>query len=537
MDKLYSMLSEIKEINEAYEISNEKIAELESEMENSKVCVPVIGKFSSGKSALINAILGYNRSILKEDITPETAIPTEITYAPDEDEVVIVNNDGNEKQLSISEYRKFEADANTVKVARLKLTNDFLQKIPDVMIVDMPGFESGYEVHNKAIDSYLPESMAYIIAVPADDMIIRSSIGNILKELCLHDMPLCVAITKYDKTSEEEYKKKFENMKEALKRYIGEREIWYCKTSSADGEVEEVEEFLREIQDQSQELLYMKFRQKILVEINSTENYLVQRKNASALSESELDEEEEKIQQKLSNFKSTVMDGKDDLERELEECKAEISDDVEIALEQTESSFITMALNNTDISDSINNTVRSAVTMSIKKRLVPIIEKYIRKVSKSMEELDIGDINVAFSFNVDELNMKLSTSIVAAIAVGITLGPILGLIVGLGSVIYNKLHGEKKREEAKSKIREKLETEIFPSILRQVETGVNQVIKEQLMEINRSVESEIDRQQDILEKAMADVRNRKKNEQIEKENLEIDMNNDLMRLGELKDEL
>ena len=537
MDKLYSMLSEIKEINEAYGISNEKITELEGKMENSKVCVPVIGKFSSGKSALINTILGYRSNILKEDITPETAIPAEITYVLDGDEAIIVNNDGSEKRLTLDEYRKFESDASSVKVAKINLTNDTLQKIPDVMIVDMPGFESGYEVHNKAIDSYLPESMAYIIAVPADDMIIRSSIGNILKELCLHDMPICEAITKYDKTSEEEYKKKFENMKEALKRYIGEREICYCKTSSADGEVEEVEEFLREIQDRSQELLYMKFRQKILVEINSTENYLLQRKNASALSESELDEEEEKIQQKLSNFKSTIMDGKGELERELEECKTEIRDDVEIALEQAESSFITMALNGADINESLNNTVRSAVTMSTKKRLIPVIEKYVKKVSKSMTELNIGDINVAFSVNVEEMKTKVGTSIVAAIAAGIALGPVFGALAGIGTAIINKLQGDKKREEAKRETREKLENTVFPRILRQVEIEIEQVIKEQLMEINDTVESEIDRQQDLLEKAMADVRSRKKNEQKEKENLEIDMNNDLIRLGELKDEL
>lgn len=123
----------------------------------------------------------------------------------------------------------------------------------------------------------------------------------------------------------------------------------------------------------------MKFRQKTLVEINSTENYLVQRKNASALSESELDEEEERIQQKLSNFRSTVLDGKDNLERELEECKTGIRDDVEIALEHTENSFITMALNGTDINESLNNTVRSAVTMSTQKRLLPVIEKYMKK--------------------------------------------------------------------------------------------------------------------------------------------------------------
>ena len=281
----------------------------------------------------------------------------------------------------------------------------------------------------------------------------------------------------------------------------------------------------------------MKFRQKILVEINSTENYLLQRKNASALSESELDEEEERIQQKLSNFRSTVLDGKDNLERELEECKTGIRDDVEIALEQTENSLITMALNGADIRESLNNTVRSAVTISTKKRLLPVIEKYVKKVSKSMKELDIGDVNVAFSVNVDDLKTKVSTSVVATIVTGIALRSVLGLVLGIGMAIFNKLQGDKKREEAKRETREKLENEVFPGILRQVETGVDQVIKEQMMEINHSVESEIDRQQDILEKAMADVRNRKENEQREKENLEIDMNNDLMRLGELKDEL
>lgn len=281
----------------------------------------------------------------------------------------------------------------------------------------------------------------------------------------------------------------------------------------------------------------MKFRQKILVEINSTENYLLQRKNASALSESELDEEEERIQQKLSNFRSTVLDGKDNLERELEECKIGIRDDVEIALEQTENSLITMALNGADIRESLNNTVRSAVTISTQKRLLPVIEKYVKKVSKSMKELDIGDVNVAFSVNVDDLKTKVSTSVVATIVTGIALRSVLGLVLGIGMAIFNKLQGDKKREEAKRETREKLENEVFPGILRQVETGVDQVIKEQMMEINHSVETEIDRQQDILEKAMADVRNRKENEQREKENLEIDMNNDLIRLGELKDEL
>lgn len=92
------------------------------------------------------------------------------------------------------------------------------------MLVDMPGFESGFEIHNKAIDDYLPQSLAYIVTFPADDMIVRSSIGEILKELCLHDMPLCIVITKYDKANDD-FELVFEKMKESLRRYVGDRKL------------------------------------------------------------------------------------------------------------------------------------------------------------------------------------------------------------------------------------------------------------------------------------------------------------------------
>ena len=194
MEKAISALEELRHINSAYGIDNDGINRLQTEITEAKVCIPIIGKFSSGKSALVNTVLGYSRKILKEDITPETTIPTEIVYTDSEDMITIITNDGTYQQLSIEDYRTYEADANTVKSARIQLRNSFLEKIPDVMLVDMPGFESGLEVHSKAIDNYLPQSMAYIVAFPADDLIVRSSVGSILKELCLHDMPLCALL-------------------------------------------------------------------------------------------------------------------------------------------------------------------------------------------------------------------------------------------------------------------------------------------------------------------------------------------------------
>ena len=254
MEKVISALEEIKNINIEYGISTYAISRLQAEISEAKVCTPIIGKFSSGKSALVNTILGYNKKILKEDITPETAVPAEIVYTDTEDMVTIVKKDETNSALSIDDYRSYEVDANDVKSVQIQLRNSFLEEIPDVMLVDMPGFESGFEIHNKAIDDYLPQSLAYIITFPADDMIVRSSVGNILKELCLHDMPLCVVITKYDKCNDD-FEVTFEKMKESLKRFVGNREIRYCKTSSFTGDAKELEEFLKEIQERSQEIV------------------------------------------------------------------------------------------------------------------------------------------------------------------------------------------------------------------------------------------------------------------------------------------
>lgn len=90
MKEVYTVLEELKGINTAYGIDTDGISRLQAEMSEAKVCTPIIGKFSSGKSALVNTILGYSRKILREDITPETAIPAEIVYSESEDSISII---------------------------------------------------------------------------------------------------------------------------------------------------------------------------------------------------------------------------------------------------------------------------------------------------------------------------------------------------------------------------------------------------------------------------------------------------------------
>ena len=531
MDKIISALNEIQEMSKKYEIPEESILKLRDEMARARVCTPVIGKFSSGKSALINTVLGFSNKILKEDITPETAVPTEIVYS-DTEEVVVVRNDGACESISIDDFRRFEADAMTVKCVRLSLTNSFLKEIPDVMLVDMPGFESGFEIHNKAIDNYVSQSMAYIVAFPADDMIVRSSVGNILQELCLHDMPLCVVITKYDKRNDD-FDATLIKMKESLRKFIGDREIRYCTTSSFDGDAEEVEEFLREIQDESQEILVRRYIYSVMALLENTENYLRTTLKCSQMSESELDEQEEKIKKDMSELESKFSEEKSDFELSISECVEEMKNDIQCALEAEESTLVAMAMNNQKINDHLNTVVRNALTVSIKNRFIPKVERYLKRITTCLSSEAIGNINISIHFDANNLDKGITSSIVA-VAAGFLIGlPILGIVAG----IVMKLISDKKREQVKQEVRVKLRNEVFPQVIEKVGSGIESEVTKQIEQVNSSIEAELKKQREMLEKALCDIREKMTAEKAEKEDLEAEIKADLERIGEIRDGL
>ena len=531
MEKVYSALEELRNINNSYEILNNSIDDTISDMDTARVCTPIIGKFSSGKSALVNTILGYSTKLLKEDITPETAVPTEIEYFT-EDVIKVIRNDGKYKALSVDEYRSYVADAEKIKKIKIRLCNSFLSKIPDVRLVDMPGFESGFDIHNKAIDDYLPNSLAYIITFPADDLIVRSSVGNILKELCINDMPICIVITKYDKRPVD-FDATFEKMKESLKKYIGDREVIYCFTSSFTGDAEELENYLEEIQKNSKSILGIKYKKIAFSLVENTENYLKTIQKNSQLSESELDEQEEKLNKQMTSLDSRFSKEQEDFDTEIGECVENIKDDVRQALENEESTFVTMVMNKQDIKEHLNYIVRNTVTQSIKKRFIPKVEKYLKRVSQVLYDESIGDVHISFAFDANKFGNNMTSAIVAVSALVVLGLPILGIIAG----IVLKIIGDKKREEAKQDVRRKLQTEVYPQVLNEVGHGIEQAITKQIKLINTSIENEMKNQKEILEKAMSDLRNRMNEEKSRKENMLLDIDADIKKIEFIKDSL
>lgn len=533
MQNVLNSIDVLNTIKQNHNLECADIKQLLFEVENAKVCIPLIGKFSSGKSGLVNGILKLRNKILVEDITPETAIPTEIVYSSNKEYVLVENVDGTNYQMDVKSFRGFEADANTVKFARLYLNISTLSMFPDVMIVDMPGFESGYEIHNRAIDNYLSKSLAYIVCFPADDLTLRTSIIDILKELNLHEMPLCVVITKYDK-HKYDFEETFEYLKNQIKEYVNNKNIKYCITAAHDGDTEEILDFLENTQNESQVILSKKYNQIILNKIAELEIYLTETKRKCDLSESELAEEEHNLTNKLEELLTSFNKDREKFNYQIFEIVDGIKSDVLSALHSEEAKLISAAMHGSNINEKLNVIIRGAVTNGINKRFIPKVERYLKHISKNLNGDSIGNVQVSFNINSNFSKNDSTANILASIGAILIGGPIIGGIVAMFMHNANKKKEEQQRREAKRQIQCDLNNNVFPQVLDQVGKGLEEVLKKEIDNINDSIEKKIRNQADILTKSIEDVKKRIEEESVSKTALLSKIEKDLEQLQIIK---
>ncbi|WP_054939247.1 dynamin family protein [Paenibacillus ihuae] len=541
MNQIRSILNEIAVINNSHKLPSDSINSLLDEINTSKVCTPVIGKFSAGKSALLNTLLGYSRALLKENITPETAVPTEIIYQ-EQDSVVIVHTNDQMTVTDISSFRAGEFNnAAHVESIRLQLRNEhLLARIPEVMVVDMPGFESGIEVHNLAIDRYLPQSLAYILTFPADDMVLKSSSVQILRELNLHHTPVCIVITKSDKVGLEELELGLSHLKDSIRKYIEQPDqITYCVTSSNKGDVEELEGFLLHIQNQSAQLLGGKFRTLALQEANTTGNYLKMLIQSKSLSVSELEEQEEQLNRRMLSLNSQLTDDNHLFEKEIPLIVRDIQNDVRSSLTAEENTLCTLILNKQDIAEKVNHIVRESLTRSIQERLLPKVRRYLKKLTDRIH-IDFGaDSGFSFehlSIDTDSITKKIMNGVIAGISL-IIFGPLFTVIGALAKHFIGKHFESKKRTVLKEEIRHKLQTEVYPAVITQVGSHVEAEITDQIHQLNASISGQVEQQRSLLEKALSELKAKRDEEQELQDELLSQAAKHLYRIEEINHEL
>ncbi|MGH4139465.1 dynamin family protein [Clostridium sp.] len=520
------------EVYKRYELPTDSINLIMEEIENFKVTTPVIGSFSTGKSSMLNAILDDN--ILATQITPETSVPTEIYYG---DNNVFLLNHGEEEKIGIDQFKNRVLDASTTKLVKLEYKHDFLREIRDVKIVDMPGFDSGLELHNKAIDAYLPSSLAYIITFSADEPVIKASITNFLSELKLHEVPVYIVITKCDKVNPEELEKCKEFMETNIPKLLGISDVRIaCVRSKKNKDVSQVKEILLEIQEKSQQIFKRSFSIKLKNSVSLIEKYILSRLENKELSSSELEQKEKELVKGIAEIMSKLDKEKGVFEIQTQKCIEEIKIKISSDLSAASSSLETMILNGTDIKEKVNLIVRNAVMVGIKSEFEPRLQKYLKNVGDIVNvdvsidaEVNIDGMKIATDTMVKDIVVKSIPAIFAA--VGIVLGGPIGAIIGGAIAVFVETLFKSKQDNNKHEIaKQKVQNEIIPSIVAQAGSSVETEIISYVAEINEEIQADIENKREVLQKSLEDIKKQKLEEEKLQKQQFMELNNDLEKV-------
>ena len=195
----------IQHINEVEDILKSEVFDLtplnvlKQQIQEQELLVPVIGAFSAGKSSLLNMFLAND--ILPTGIAPETELSTELRYSTEE-YILATKVDGSTEHFGIDGFTKIKERASEFSHLKLYLDNPSLKQIYPLVLVDMPGFGSSLENHNKAINYYLPRGVYFIVLVSVEDGNITRSMMHQLNELKTLDRNFSILVSKVNLRAE-----------------------------------------------------------------------------------------------------------------------------------------------------------------------------------------------------------------------------------------------------------------------------------------------------------------------------------------------
>ena len=174
---------------------------LAEEMQQAELLVPIIGAFSAGKSSLINTFLGAD--ILPVGITPETELATELRFSRDP-HVLAHRADGGSDRFAVEDLLSIKPRTSSYTHLELHLDDPRLEALYPQVLVDMPGFGSSLDSHNKAIAHYLPRGAHFIVAVSVPDGTLAESTLRQLETMQTYEAGFSILLSKANLRSAEE---------------------------------------------------------------------------------------------------------------------------------------------------------------------------------------------------------------------------------------------------------------------------------------------------------------------------------------------
>jgi GTP-binding protein EngB required for normal cell division len=153
---------------------------LTSRLEDNNFEVALFGRVSSGKSSLLNRLLGYD--LLPVGINPITAVPTRLQYGPDVRAIVSFGT-GRSEEVSIQEFAALvserENPGNLKNVTRAMIEVPSKRLSEGIVLVDTPGLGSLAKRGAAETLAYLPSCDMALLLVDAGSTLNEEDVGTL----------------------------------------------------------------------------------------------------------------------------------------------------------------------------------------------------------------------------------------------------------------------------------------------------------------------------------------------------------------------
>jgi len=540
----------------------EKIAAIADSARERSLVIPVVGAFSSGKSTLINNLLGSN--VLPVDIRPETSLATELRYSL-ENFILAVKPNGDTDRYEVGEIKTVTDNAAKYSYAQLYIDNAKLREIEPLVLVDMPGFDSPLDLHNKAIMEYLDRGCHYMVLSSVEEGTITSSLQRRLNEIDGLGRGFSLFLSKSDLRPQESVEK-------LVSYYNGQLADRYGMDAKAAAlSANSAEEVLACLKSINANTIFLKlYRDTLLVVCNEIIGNI-------GLQISSSKKDAEKLKETIAEMKAGVEKLRKKMESDIGDMRRrysasfvnDIIAEVGRALDNSVEELVGLAISGNEdaVSRSINEIVRSALTASIREKLdginrqiamdfsdslkgldkvmkdMGLDEDYLRNLTAKVEEaikvigtlaLDVGQTanaeGTARTGNATKARVAAAVAAkplvsLGAKALGIgsfavpVIGPVISvLILFLPEIIGGlaKLFGGgggDQKEKQKEAVRSKFSGEVFPSIKRKLRDEIPGELEGHITAMIQNVQEQFELQIKNQEEAI--------NAQVEQENTNI----------------
>lgn len=494
-----------------------------------ELVVPVIGAFSAGKSTLLNALMCND--VLPVGIAPETELATELRYSS-EPYLLAIKPDGVQERLPVDALSSINRRSSEFSHLRLYLDSESLKAIAPLVLVDMPGFGSSLENHNKAIAYYLPRGVHFVVLTSIEDGNITQSMLRKLDELKTYNTDFTFLLSKCNLRAADQVEEVQAYVDDQLGVYFGE----HCRSITLGNRGGE--ELARALTALQPDALFSR----LFIDILKDQNFEVLAQINLALSILKKGKaESEQASRALEKALLNLMEQRKDVESDLKERYSGKMLDrslrgLDNALNESLEELVTVGSgkNPSALSNALSDIIRSSLASTIKSEVQDISTSMVDRIasnlsatSSQMATLDISgnwseELSSKVKFSLERTTEMLSDwstrlsnkaenektgsvtlyrSLSTVLAVTTTVvNPLVELVIIFLPEILKLLNGGGNERE---KFRQKLTGDVFPNIKAELRGKIPAIIDEQLnamlKKISDGFEEQITKQKHVVD--------------------------------------